>query len=76
MQLGGILIKNLKQCWDISSKLRLLNVFHGITQRELVQVRSLRRYKEDFKTFLTVTVTLHSKLSQIMRFILPTRCYW
>ena len=41
MQLGGILVKNLKQCWDISSKLRLLNVFHGITQRELLQVRSL-----------------------------------
>lgn len=38
MRLGGILSENLKHCWDTGSKLRLLDVFQGVTKRELVQV--------------------------------------
>ena len=38
MRLGGILSENLKYCWDTMSKLRLLDVFQGVTRRELVQV--------------------------------------
>eukprot|EP00794_Sanderia_malayensis_P011161 gene11161-12333_t len=37
-RLGGVLKESFKQCWDIRSKLRLLEVFQGTSSRELVQV--------------------------------------
>ena len=35
--------QSFKQCWDTRAKLRLLEVFEGISGRELVQVRIIQR---------------------------------
>ena len=40
--LADVMRQSFKQCWDTRAKLRLLEVFEGISGRELVQVR--RRY--------------------------------
>lgn len=36
--LGEVIMMSMKANWDTRSKLRLLDVFHGITHRDLVQV--------------------------------------
>ena len=40
--LADVMRQSFKQCWDTRAKLRLLEVFEGISGRELVQVRPLR----------------------------------
>ena len=39
--LADVMRQSFKQCWDTRAKLRLLEVFEGISGRELVQVRSI-----------------------------------
>ena len=36
--LADVMKQSFKQCWDTRAKLRLLEVFEGISGRELVQV--------------------------------------
>lgn len=38
--LADVMKQSFKQCWDTRAKLRLLEVFEGISGRELVQVRN------------------------------------
>ena len=37
-RLGYVLKDSFKQCWDMKSRLRLLEVFEGTSSRDLVQV--------------------------------------
>ena len=41
-RLGGVLQESFKQCWDLRSRLRLLEVFEGTSSRDLVQARTIK----------------------------------
>lgn len=44
--LADVMRQSFKQCWDTRAKLRLLEVFEGISGRELVQVRIKEKENE------------------------------
>lgn len=46
--LADVMRQSFKQCWDTRAKLRLLEVFEGISGRELVQVRIKEKDNEVF----------------------------
>lgn len=50
--LADVMRQSFKQCWDTRAKLRLLEVFEGISGRELVQVR----IKQSIRKNITVNV--------------------